>query len=442
MAKRPGGALGGRPQKKANKGRRPTMGSEVIILKTENTKENFPEGIGDKFNIAVDAKDQVPFQIEGHSVWLYETDVMWVSGPFEEKTAEEELAVDEDAADDLAEEGNREPRAPLTEEEKEELRIRLEEVKVSRSELRQKKRSEMTPEEKQEDNKLQKEMRRIKVKLGERIEGANGSRARQPLERQTFEPEIEAMLDEWVQLKRTGGFEQADEIRDVLRAEGIDPNKARPKEGHAASAGAAAMGGAGFFAGASHAPARFDPAIEAELDQWVEAKRAKNYELSDAIQERLRSRGINPAHARPKHGGKAAMGKGCGKAFSGMELGWLPSTPWEAMAWAEEYCMMTGCIPHQAMELAGRMVAMNEASGGHGGPYGFAGKGKGKGKGGKGAKGAKPRMPRLEGDLENLPKRQKKPRSEMTAEEKAADNRLKKLSKRANRPAQGPDGLA
>ena len=41
--------------------------------------------------------------------------------------------------------------------------------------------------------------------------------------------EGEAMLDEWVDAKRTRGFVTADQIRSELRAVGIDPERERPK---------------------------------------------------------------------------------------------------------------------------------------------------------------------------------------------------------------------
>eukprot|EP00320_Phaeocystis_rex_P010183 CAMPEP_0119071516 /NCGR_PEP_ID=MMETSP1178-20130426/51134_1 /TAXON_ID=33656 /ORGANISM="unid sp, Strain CCMP2000" /LENGTH=68 /DNA_ID=CAMNT_0007053453 /DNA_START=49 /DNA_END=252 /DNA_ORIENTATION=+ len=39
---------------------------------------------------------------------------------------------------------------------------------------------------------------------------------------------IEKQLDAWVQAKRIKDFATADRIRDELRAEGVEPDKARP----------------------------------------------------------------------------------------------------------------------------------------------------------------------------------------------------------------------
>ena len=41
------------------------------------------------------------------------------------------------------------------------------------------------------------------------------------------------------------------------------------------------------------------------LDNWVEAKRRRNYALSDQIRDKLKERGIKPDEARPA-GGDAA----------------------------------------------------------------------------------------------------------------------------------------
>jgi len=43
----------------------------------------------------------------------------------------------------------------------------------------------------------------------------------------------------------------------------------------------------------------YDEETEKELDRWVTAKRDKNWELADAIREDLRARGIEPDNARP-----------------------------------------------------------------------------------------------------------------------------------------------
>jgi len=44
---------------------------------------------------------------------------------------------------------------------------------------------------------------------------------------QTFDADTEAMLDQWVQAKRSRDFTTADSLREVLRAQGIDPDTVR-----------------------------------------------------------------------------------------------------------------------------------------------------------------------------------------------------------------------
>mmetsp|Transcript_71721 Transcript_71721/g.233157 ORF Transcript_71721/g.233157 Transcript_71721/m.233157 type:complete len:1558 (-) Transcript_71721:208-4881(-) len=44
---------------------------------------------------------------------------------------------------------------------------------------------------------------------------------------------------------------------------------------------------------------QYDPATETTLDQWVAAKRAKNYAVTDSLRAELRTKGIEPDSARP-----------------------------------------------------------------------------------------------------------------------------------------------
>lgn len=70
-----------------------------------------------------------------------------------------------------------------------------------------------------------------------------------PTEVETYDPETEAKLDQWVELKRAKDFASADALREELRAQGIDPGQARPQPG---SKGAAwGGGGKDAFAGAA-----------------------------------------------------------------------------------------------------------------------------------------------------------------------------------------------
>jgi len=52
------------------------------------------------------------------------------------------------------------------------------------------------------------------------------------------------------------------------------------------------------------------PELKLQLDAWVEAKRAKDFDLADAIRVELRGQGVEPEEYRPAGGGK---GKGGGK---------------------------------------------------------------------------------------------------------------------------------
>jgi len=45
----------------------------------------------------------------------------------------------------------------------------------------------------------------------------------------SYDPETEAMLDEWVKAKRTRDYNTADAIKATLKAQGINPDDARPK---------------------------------------------------------------------------------------------------------------------------------------------------------------------------------------------------------------------
>ena len=48
---------------------------------------------------------------------------------------------------------------------------------------------------------------------------------------------------------------------------------------------------------------RYDPATEEKMAQWVNAKRAKDYQTADRLREELRAIGVDPDTARPPNGG-------------------------------------------------------------------------------------------------------------------------------------------
>ena len=99
-------------------------------------------------------------------------------------------------------------------------------------------------------------------------------------------PETEAKLDEWVSAKRQKDFVTADRLREELRAQGINPDQARPINGP--------PGG--------YPPSGRSPAIEAKLEEWVQAKRVKDFTTADRLREELRAQGVNPEVVRPVGG--------------------------------------------------------------------------------------------------------------------------------------------
>lgn len=147
-----------------------------------------------------------------------------------------------------------------------------------------------------------------------------------------FDAQTEAKLDQWVQAKRDRDFATADMIRDEMRTVGIDPDVVRPADkqsgggkGYGSSAAAAFGGGYGSSYGSDPVQAAFemgfqmasgmnagaerhDARTEAELDQWVAAKRAGDFTTADMIRSSLRSRGINPDDSRPSNQGMQSSG--------------------------------------------------------------------------------------------------------------------------------------
>ena len=117
-------------------------------------------------------------------------------------------------------------------------------------------------------------------------------------------------LDRWVDAKRSRDFVTADAIRDNLRAQGIDPHERRPDAGRGGGRGPPPpvpqpvpergpppqhLGPAGPYV---HPPSGSWHA-ELDLNRWVEAKRNKDYKAADAYRDNLRSQGIDPQQHRP-----------------------------------------------------------------------------------------------------------------------------------------------
>lgn len=100
------------------------------------------------------------------------------------------------------------------------------------------------------------------------------------------------LLDAWVGAKQLHSFEAADRIRLQLLAHGVDPNVLRPRDW------------AGWKMEAGRVRAAIDRVHDAQaetwLDQWVKAKRNKDFALADRIREDLRQqKGVQADKARP-----------------------------------------------------------------------------------------------------------------------------------------------
>ena len=107
--------------------------------------------------------------------------------------------------------------------------------------------------------------------------------------------DTEPLLEAWIEAKRAKDFGRADQIREQLRAKGVEPDNARPS--HRAQQQAAAL--AAYSAPV--APPQHDATTAAKLDEWVAAKRAKDFATADRLREELRAMGVEPDHARPAH---------------------------------------------------------------------------------------------------------------------------------------------
>jgi len=139
--------------------------------------------------------------------------------------------------------------------------------------------------------------------------------------------ETEMLLDEWDMAKRTGNFERSNQIRDLLRVRGVEPGgpgtpisalMARQKVAPPAyrqaigrpgtqvpqhwgqQAQLVAMPSMSMLAGSSRQAPPAQDDTEALLDQWVSAKRARDFSASDRIRDILRARGIQPDEERPR----------------------------------------------------------------------------------------------------------------------------------------------
>mmetsp|Transcript_41163 Transcript_41163/g.68446 ORF Transcript_41163/g.68446 Transcript_41163/m.68446 type:complete len:340 (+) Transcript_41163:162-1181(+) len=173
-----------------------------------------------------------------------------------------------------------------------------------------------------------------------------------------YDDETEKMLDNWVLAKRGKDFPTADRLRDQLRAKGIEPDKARPPDRNSQPSSAGTPGlaitslqqispaltqpfvapppppsmppdqlaallamqqqdSASDLLGQQTAHdsqadgkkdwqtlnntgvKQYDDETEKLLDNWVLAKRGKDFSTADRLRDEIRAKGIEPDKARP-----------------------------------------------------------------------------------------------------------------------------------------------
>jgi len=117
--------------------------------------------------------------------------------------------------------------------------------------------------------------------------------------------EMEEMLEQWVAAKRRRDFETSDRIRAEMEDAGVSPEEYRPAPSRRPS-------DSRFTA-----PSRRPPDLRRErqegawdlpplskemeelLEQWVAAKRQRDFETSDRIRAEMKDAGVNPEEYRP-----------------------------------------------------------------------------------------------------------------------------------------------
>jgi len=137
------------------------------------------------------------------------------------------------------------------------------------------------------------------------------------------EPEVDMKIQQWQDAKKNKDFITADLLRAELRAKGVEPD---PRGSGGSSKGNDSDYSWGGKGAQSFMPAfasfqspmsmpwgmpasyskpagygkAYDHSLEAQLDQWVEARAEKDWGTADSIRDSLRSRGISPSKERPQ----------------------------------------------------------------------------------------------------------------------------------------------
>jgi hypothetical protein len=127
--------------------------------------------------------------------------------------------------------------------------------------------------------------------------------------------EMEDKVEEWVAAKRQRDFETSDRIRDELKDQGVNPEDYRPPPGRGGGGGGYGGGGyggggGGYGGGGGGGLPPLSKEMEDKVEEWVAAKRQRDFETSDRIRDELRQQGISPEEYRPPPGPPRGGGGG------------------------------------------------------------------------------------------------------------------------------------
>lgn len=116
------------------------------------------------------------------------------------------------------------------------------------------------------------------------------------------EPSVEEKIQTWQDAKARKDFATADRIRSELRAQGVEPDPVGKGPPMFMTPAAPVAFTPPTRHSRSYEPPpferRYDARLEADLDDWEEARERKDFATADDIRQRLRSRGISPAKER------------------------------------------------------------------------------------------------------------------------------------------------